>query len=158
MIDAIAFITKHEGRRLAVYKDSLGIPTIGVGFNLEREGAQQDLTAVGAPSVKELLAGAELTPATCDALLRRDLQACTDDLARMFVHFDRMPEEIKLVLIDLRFNLGPFRLRGFTNTLDAFRKGDWRAAAKGLRLSLWAKQVGKRADEDIAMVEAEAAK
>ncbi len=154
-MDVTEFITKHEGRKLSVYTDTLGIPTIGVGFNLTRPDAQQALNAVGAPSRDDLLRGAQLTPATCDALLRRDIQACTDDLEKLFVGFDKMPEAVRLVLIDLRFNLGPTRLRGFANTLESFRRGDYRDCARRLRMSLWAKQVGKRADENIALLEAE---
>lgn len=155
-MDAIAFITRHEGRRLSMYKDSLGVPTIGVGFNLRRPDAGQILAKVGAPTVAQLLAGAQITPATCDALLRQDVQACTDDLEKLFVDWATMPENIRLVLIDLRFNLGPTRLRGFGNTLDSFRRGDYRDAARRLSMSLWAKQVGKRAEENIELVLAEA--
>ncbi len=149
------FVTKHEGVRYRAYKDSLGVPTVGVGFNLRRDGAAEALAKVGA-NVEDVLAGLALTPRQVNDLLRADLQECTDDLGRMFADFAKMPENIRLVLIDLRFNLGPTRMRGFTNTLDSFRRGDYRDAARRLRISLWASQVGKRADEDIDLVLLEA--
>jgi lysozyme len=36
--DFIEKLIKHEGLRLEVYKDSLGIDTIGIGRNLEDRG------------------------------------------------------------------------------------------------------------------------
>ncbi len=154
-MDAAAFITKHEGVRYKVYRDSLGIPTIGVGFNLTRPDAAEMLKRVGA-ELHSVASGEELSAVQVNALLRADIQACTDDLAHIFTDFDKMPESVRMVLIDLRFNLGPVRFRGFSNTLNSFRRGDYRDAAKRLRISLWATQVGKRADEDIAMLEQEA--
>lgn len=154
MIDPIAFVKKHEGVRYKMYKDTLGIPTIGIGFNLTRPDADKALKLVGA-NRKELLSGGELSAVQVDALLRRDVDECIDDLTRMFVGFDKMPDNVRLVLIDMRFNLGPVRLRGFTNTLESFRRGDYRDVAKRLRMSLWAKQVGSRAVENIALIEAE---
>ncbi len=38
----------NEGHYLHVYKDPLGIPTIGVGFNLKKSGARKKITDVGA--------------------------------------------------------------------------------------------------------------
>lgn len=46
--DARSLISNHEGKRLCVYKDSRGIPTIGIGYNLENPGARQALKNVGA--------------------------------------------------------------------------------------------------------------
>jgi lysozyme len=43
------------------------------------------------------------------------------------------------------FNLGVTRLGGFVNTLAAMKRGDYEAAADGMMKSLWASQVGRRA-------------
>ena len=40
-------LEKHEGKRTKVYKDSRGISTIGIGFNLERAGAKKSIEALG---------------------------------------------------------------------------------------------------------------
>ena len=40
-------LKKHEGVKNKVYMDSVGIPTIGVGFNLNREDAPQKIKALG---------------------------------------------------------------------------------------------------------------
>ena len=46
--DARSLISRHEGKRQCVYKDTRGIPTIGIGYNLENPGARSAIAAVGA--------------------------------------------------------------------------------------------------------------
>ena len=46
--NARSMIANHEGKRKCVYKDSRGIPTIGIGYNLNNPGARAALAAVGA--------------------------------------------------------------------------------------------------------------
>ena len=46
--DARSLISKHEGKRLCVYKDTMGHPTIGIGYNLDNPGAPAAIAAVGA--------------------------------------------------------------------------------------------------------------
>ena len=43
------WIEHWEGRRATVYKDTKGIPTIGVGFNLMAAGAEQAILNLGVP-------------------------------------------------------------------------------------------------------------
>ena len=40
-------IERHEGKRNRVYSDSVGIPTIGIGFNLNRADATDRLKSLG---------------------------------------------------------------------------------------------------------------
>ena len=48
--DARSLISRHEGKhmgkRLCVYKDTRGIPTIGIGYNLQNPGARAALASV----------------------------------------------------------------------------------------------------------------
>ena len=46
--DARSLIANHEGKRNCVYKDTMGIKTIGIGFNLETPGARAAIAKVGA--------------------------------------------------------------------------------------------------------------
>ena len=59
--DARSLISRHEGKhmgkRLCVYKDTRGIPTIGIGYNLQNPGARAALAAVGA-DYDSILSGA----------------------------------------------------------------------------------------------------
>lgn len=116
-------IMRHEGVRLKIYRDSLGIETIGVGRNVRDKGITHDEAMF---------------------LLENDLDECIRDCAS-FPWFADLDPVRQRVVVDLRFNLGPSRLRKFTQTLAAIGRGDYEAAASGMLKSLWAKQVGQRA-------------
>lgn len=149
---ARALIERHEGRRVWVYLDSVQIPTVGVGFNLNRSDARAMLTQVGADYDRVRRGETPLTDEQVDKLLDECIEECAEDLGLLFANFDAMPELAQLVLLDLRFNLGPRILRQFKLTLDAFKRGAWGEAAANLEPTKWAKQVGKRATEDLAML------
>ncbi len=151
MMSATDLVKKHEGCRLFVYKDSLGIPTIGWGFNLQRAGAKEALAKADAV-LANVLAGAPLTQYQADKLLAADLLAATSDVKRICPAFATLDPQAQAVLVDLSFNLGVATLATFKNTLAAFARKDYSAAADGLEKSLWAKQVGRRAVENCALL------
>jgi lysozyme len=127
-------LIRHEGLRLFPYLDSATPPriTIGVGRNLTDVGISRDEAIM---------------------LLMRDIDEATADLERSFLWFAGLSEARRHALIDMRFNLGPTRFRGFRATLAALAKGDYATAAVQMRASLWARQVGKRAETLARMVE-----
>ena len=68
-------LVRHEGKRLKVYKDSEGIPTIGVGFNLRRQDAKAKIEAFGLNFQDVLEGRVALTDAQVDSLLVADIDA-----------------------------------------------------------------------------------
>ena len=50
------------------------------------------------------------------------------------------------VFIEMVFNMGPSRVAGFRNMLQAFRDEDWELASVEMLDSKWARQVGVRAN------------
>ena len=66
--------------------------------------------------------------------------------------FDKLPEDIQHVLINMCFNLGGSRLSKFRNMLDACRKHEWERMAAEMEDSRWFKQVGRRSLELQALV------
>lgn len=54
---------------------------------------------------------------------------------------------VKTILINMAFNLGVDRLMKFKNTLAYIKAKDYLNAARNMKLSLWYKQVGVRAEE-----------
>jgi len=114
----------HEGLRLRMYQDSLGIPTIGVGRNLRDKG---------------------LTNSEAMLLLDNDITECVDDLVHAFPWFLGLDVVRQRVLIDLRFNLGSAGLLKFQKFLAAVNAKDYHGAAVELLNSIWAAQVGQRA-------------
>lgn len=109
----------HEGIRLRVYKDTLGIETIGVGRNLRDRG---------------------ITSAEALALLDNDIDACEADCL-LFPWFATLDPVRARAVLDLRFNLGPTRLRTFKKFLAAMHALDYERAADELKDSQWAVQV-----------------
>lgn len=113
-----------EGWSGRAYRDSVGILTIGYGRNLEAMTISRGL---GAAWLKDDLANAEVE---CRAA---------------WPWFDTLSSRRQAVVIELNFNLGMTRLRGFTRMLTALGRGDFDAAAAEMLDSRWREQVGARA-------------
>lgn len=148
MAAARRMLTLNEAWRPRVYRDSLGIPTVGVGFNLSRPDARAKLTAVGA-NFDAVLAGTEAMNANAvGQLLEDDIAAAVADLRTIFPGWDALSGNRQLALLDMRFNLGPARFRGFRQMIAAVQAGSWTEAANQMRASAWATQVKSRALKD----------
>lgn len=139
-----ARLREEEGVRTVVYRDSVGHPTIGVGFNLDRQDAGTILNRVGA-NIGDVLCGKPLTLDQVDQLL--DITSCEAiETARAHVPgLDAMPEAVQQVIVDLTFNMGWTTLSGFRRFLGYIALHYWREAADALADSLWHRQVGSRA-------------
>ena len=126
MSEITDMLIRHEGLRLKVYDDSVGIPTIGVGRNLKDRGITKDEALF---------------------LLSNDIKDFTDQLSNKLDWFDLQPDKVKLVLTDMAFNLGIAGLLSFKNTLEHIKNGEYQIASEEMLLSKWASQVGTRAIE-----------
>jgi lysozyme len=116
-------LMRHEGVELKPYTDTVGKVTIGIGRNLTDKGITHDEAMF---------------------LLESDVDECVAD-CQTFPWFAGLSPVRQRVILDMRFNLGPSRLRGFHNTLAAVGRGDYEKAAKGMLASKWASQVKGRA-------------
>lgn len=150
---AMAFIEPFEGRRSRVYLDSLGHPTIGVGFNLDRTGAADDLAELlPGVSYRAVRRGDQrLTDAQVDVLLRHDVGRALEAARRHVPNLDRLPREAQLVLIDMSFNLGS--LSAWHDLRAAVAATNFDAAAAAMYDSRWRTQTGRRATRLIAIME-----
>ena len=124
-------ITRHEGSRLDMYQDTLGIWTIGVGHNIQEKG---------------------ISPKVMEIMLQEDLEEAISELKRSVSFFSRMPEQVQEALVNLSFNMGIPRLMQFRNTLAYLRDGEFGSAADELLDSRYAEQVGHRALEVADMI------
>jgi lysozyme len=115
-----------EGRKSKVYKDSLGIESIGVGRNLKDRG---------------------LSEREIDFLLENDIDDVITDLDRSLPWWRKLDPVRQSVIADMCFNLGINKLKGFVNTLRMVQYGDYVGAADGMLKSLWASQVKGRATD-----------
>ncbi len=131
-----ALIKRHEGYRDRVYKDTVGILTVGWGHALQ--------------------AGSPIPAAASEALFADDYRKAKLALAGL-VADGLVPADLcearRAVLVNMAFNLGVAGLRKFGRTLEAIRRGDFVAASEAMKDSLWARQVKSRADDLSAMME-----
>jgi lysozyme len=139
-------IERHEGRRYKVYKDNMEIPTIGVGFNLRRNGANKALRSVGA-DLQQILKGVPLTDNQIDILFAQDIQTATQDAIQFLPNLKDYPGDIQNIVIDMAFNLGGKGLSKFVNFKKALIDKDYTGAARQMVNSKWYSQVGNRSKE-----------
>lgn len=123
-------IAKHEGLRTKPYLDTVGVWTVGYGHNLNVPISQK--------AAKQILVD--------------DIQDAINDCIHAFPWFMELNQDRQYAVIDMAFNLGINRLRGFRNFLLAMELGDYDTAANHMLDSLWAKQVKGRALELAGMI------
>jgi lysozyme len=125
-------IAVDEGLRLKPYRCTAGKLTIGYGHNLDDLGVSRRVA---------------------DLMLEEDAVIAKDACEKIFgEQFARWSENRQLGWLNLAFNLGQTRLMQFRNTIKAARGGDWTEVEKGLRASLWFRQVKSRAERVIRMI------
>lgn len=139
-------VKQHEGVKPAVYKDSKGIPTVGVGFNLTRADSVQKLKAVGANATAVKAGRAKLSEEQINTLLKQDLKTAKDAAIQLIPNFTSLPAKVQGVLIEMVFNLGKAGLSEFKNFLANIQARNFKQAAIEMLDSAWAKQVGQRAN------------
>ncbi len=146
LIDAAKqLIIKNEGIRCHVYLDILKIPTIGIGFNLKRPDAKLRIESVGGNYDLIFDGKSELSIEQCNALFEFDLNDCINDLTNFIKDFVNLPIDVKLVLIDMRYNLGPIRFRKFKSTIREIEDHKYKNAADRIVVTPYYQQVGRRA-------------
>ena len=138
-------VIQHEGKKDKVYLDTKGIPTIGVGFNLNREDAHDKLKSVGANPVKIKAGKAKLNDSQINTLLAKDLEKAKADAQALISNWQKTPPKVQGVLVEMTFNLGKRGLSEFKNFLSHIENGRFVSASKEMLNSAWAKQVGDRA-------------
>lgn len=127
-------IRKHEGVRREPYKDSLGNLTTGIGHLITDEDPDW---------VQDRLDSKQL-----NQLFQKDLEEAIHLFENIFSEdaIDAMSEPRKAALINMCFNLGS-RIKQFTNMIEAVEMQDYEEAGNEMLNSLWAEQVGDRANE-----------
>ena len=126
MEDLASMLIRHEGLKLKMYKDSLGIATIGVGHNLQDKPITREAALF---------------------ILNDDIRDVNHDLSSNFPWVAQLDGNRQIVLANMCFNLGLERFKAFKNTLRMVESGDYTGASKNMLDSKWASQVGKRATE-----------
>ena len=128
-----------EGIVHGVYIDTLGNKTCGIG-HLCREDEPEYSMGVGS----------EISEERVDELYEQDVRAALDDCRWLFENWDDLPEEARLVLANMMFNIGLPRLSKFVLMRHAIDGRDWQRAADEMENSRWRKQVPNRSSRLIS--------
>ncbi len=121
-------LTIDEGVEPQIYKDSLGLWTIGIGRLVD-------------PSVP----GSGLRPDEIQYLFNNDLEDRIEKLAKEIPWFLELDEARQGALLNMSFQMGVTGFLKFKKTLALVREGRYTEAATAMLQSKWAKQTPKRA-------------
>ena len=134
----------HEGLRLQVYEDSLGIATIGIGRNLEDRGiTPEELEWMDIPNMDTIYQYG-ISEADAMYLAQNDVQIVEEELLRSHPCVENLDAVRQLVLVDMAFNMGVPRLGKFKKMWAAIHENNFEEAAKEMLDSRWANQVKSR--------------
>ena len=126
MQDIINSIKAHEGYEPMVYQCTEGHDTIGVGFKVD------DLF---------------LSEKVCDLILEEKLNDLIPRIERKLSWFRYAQDEVKLVIVNMSYQMGLNGVLQFKRALAAMEIKNWEMAADEMLDSLWARQTSRRANE-----------
>ena len=140
----------NEGYYKCVYKDPLGIPTVGVGFNLQKFGARAEIESVGA-NYNAVLNGSQcLDDSQIERLFNKDMDSAEGCASSWVSNWGSLGSGPQSAIDDMAFNMGCATLHEFTSLRTALEDEDYSKAAADMKASLWCRQVGSRCDRDVA--------
>lgn len=165
--DPKSTIIKHEKKKLCVYKDTKGIKTIGVGYNMQNKDASEVFQNLKIKHDYNKFMKGDVTPSNdpCDCdkvpcldndeinvLLDVSLKTAIKD-ARDLVSFDKLCCPVQNVMVDMSFNLGYPRFSLFKAVLiPLVNRQNWMAAGDDLTVSKWCTQVKTRCTNNVKVL------
>jgi lysozyme len=121
---------------LEIYKDSLGLKTLGVGHLIQSTDHEYG-QPVGTPVLQWVV----------DGYFDIDFATHLVETQNLVDDFDDLPENIQHVLVNMCFNLGATRLSRFRRMLGCANRHEWKEMAVEMEDSKWFSQVGRRSKE-----------
>ena len=128
-------LEKDEGVKYEVYLDHLGYPTFGIGHLITDDDPE-----CGAP------VGTKVDTDRVKEAFETDVESVLSDCEQLYVQFEHLPEEAKLIIANMMFNMGRTRLSKFKGMKRGVDARNWEAAADEMVDSQWYNQVTNRAD------------
>jgi lysozyme len=137
-------LIKHEGKHTKAYPDSEKVPTIGVGFNLNRPDAKKRIESIGLDYEKVKAGKQELTEQQITKFLEADIETAAADCKSVFPKFNELSDVRQRVLVDMMFNLGQPRFSKLKKMIANVQAAKFDAAADEMKASKWYDQVKMR--------------
>ena len=122
--DGLAVLRRHEGFKDRPYRDTVGVLTIGYGWNLESD-----------PMARE----------AAEIQMRMKLESLEALLLSKFDWYPNLSQTRKDVILNMCYNLGLDGFSNFRNTIWLLQNSRFAEAGEEMLKSKWAKQVGNRA-------------
>ena len=132
-----------EGCMYVLYLDHLKLKTCGVGHLVRADDPEFDMD-VGDPVSEERVA----------ELFEKDIGWTISDCQKLVPDFDMLPDEVRLIIANMMFNMGLTRMSRFLRLLAAVEERRWGTAADEMLDSKWATQVPARSGRLIARMRA----
>ena len=128
-------LERDEGVKYEVYLDHLGYPTFGIGHLITDDDPECGATV-----------GTKIDSDRVQEAFEADVESVLSDCERLYVQFEHLPEEVKLIVANMMFNMGYTRLSKFKGMKRGVDARDWNQAADEMIDSKWYNQVTRRAD------------
>ena len=135
-------IEADEGCEYKIYRCSEGYPTAGIGHLITEWDEDYYDKPIGTPVPEEKV----------QEWFVNDVQTAINDCNDIFNSFEKLPEDIQHVLINMSFQLGKPRLSKFRRMIAAVEMEDYREMALQMEDSRWFKQTTNRAQRLIDRV------
>ena len=134
--EVIKMMIRDEGEKYQVYQDDRGNQTIGIGYNLSSRGISKNISR---------------------QLFKECANEIITDLNLIFIDqsFFAFPENIQMVLFNMRFQMGYTGFRRFKKMIQNVKIYNWNGMIKEMIDSQWYKNYTTRAERLIKMVENE---
>lgn len=141
--EIIALLRYEEGVKYQPYIDTLGYPTIGVGFKLGPQGAALSNFTLA------------LTDNVINIWLMENINSVyismgMNDEIKRAMSFCNQPR--KDILASMAYQMGVGGLAKFHKTLSAIAHKDWDKAAEEMKGSVWEKQTPHRVARHISVI------
>ena len=128
-------LERDEGVKYEVYLDHLGYPTFGIGHLITDDDPECGASV-----------GTKIDSDRVQEAFEADVESVLSDCERLYVQFEHLPEEVKLIVANMMFNMGYTRLSKFKGMKRGVDARDWNQAADEMIDSKWYNQVTRRAD------------
>ena len=143
---------ENEGYRTLRYFDTEGIPTIGVGHNLNKSSSQQQIENVGADYDEVLNGRQALTKSQIKTLFYMDMRTAVECAMNWLPTWSSLGLGPQSAMADMAFNLGCTRLRRFNCLWRALSRSppDLQEAIAEMRDSKWCRDdVPRRCERNV---------
>ena len=137
-------VAEAEGKVPCVYYDSLGIPTIGIGFNLQRGDARDLLAELGLDYDAVLNGDVCLSDYQISYIFNHDIAWAKEGARECISSFDSHHECVQEVVTDMTFNMGMYSLCDWDELNYYLANHDYDSASNYIRGTLYCRQVGNR--------------